>query len=69
MPLEKTVANINFDMLNLDGATTDIIGLGSDESDLGWVFAEAAREEGESAALVVLQAIYSFSHRLTILQA
>lgn len=51
VPLTKTLANINFDILNMEGATTDIVGLGSDESKLGALFAVAAQDEGTHLSL------------------
>lgn len=50
VPLTRTLANINFDMLNLDGLTLDIVGLGSDETKLGRMFTAAAHAEGMSVS-------------------
>jgi Zn-dependent M28 family amino/carboxypeptidase len=44
VPLAQTVANINLDMLNVLGVTTDITALGADRSTLGKFIAEIAKE-------------------------
>lgn len=43
-PIEKTVANINLDSMNVLGLTTDITPLGADRSTLGKVIAAVASE-------------------------
>ncbi len=46
VPLSQMVANINVDSGNLHGATDDIVGIGSERSDLAGLLAEVARAEG-----------------------
>lgn len=50
MPLERTVAVVNLDRANLRGMALDAVALGSDRSDLGASFAQAARDEGLTTA-------------------
>jgi Zn-dependent M28 family amino/carboxypeptidase len=44
VPLQKTIANINLDSMNVLGQTTDLTPLGADRSTLGNVIAEVAKE-------------------------
>ena len=44
VPLQKTIANINLDSMNVLGLTTDIAPLGADRSTLGKVIAAVASE-------------------------
>eukprot|EP00190_Bangiopsis_sp_CCMP1999_P002395 CAMPEP_0198731326 /NCGR_PEP_ID=MMETSP1475-20131203/29230_1 /TAXON_ID= ORGANISM="Unidentified sp., Strain CCMP1999" /NCGR_SAMPLE_ID=MMETSP1475 /ASSEMBLY_ACC=CAM_ASM_001111 /LENGTH=568 /DNA_ID=CAMNT_0044494283 /DNA_START=291 /DNA_END=1997 /DNA_ORIENTATION=- len=44
--LKKVVAMINFDGMNIWGKTRDIVGIGSELSDIGNLLREAAQEEG-----------------------
>ena len=44
VPIEKTIANINLDSMNVLGPTTDISPLGADRSTLGKVIATVAAE-------------------------
>jgi Zn-dependent M28 family amino/carboxypeptidase len=46
VPLKDIAAVLNMDVMNLFGKTRDIAALGMDQSSLGKVFAEAARQEG-----------------------
>ncbi|HXF94678.1 MAG TPA: M28 family peptidase, partial [Gemmatimonadales bacterium] len=46
VPLRRTAAVLNLDVLNVRGATRDISALGADRSTLGAAFAAAARAEG-----------------------
>ncbi|GIW52875.1 MAG: hypothetical protein KatS3mg081_2230 [Gemmatimonadales bacterium] len=48
-PASRTVAVLNLDIGNLWGATTDVVGVGSELSSLGETLAQAARVEGLSA--------------------
>jgi Zn-dependent M28 family amino/carboxypeptidase len=57
VPLARTLANINFDMLNLEGPTLDIVGLGSDETKLGRMFVAAAHAEGTTQSPVHSRAV------------
>ena len=45
IPLDRTAAELNLDVVNVRGATRDIDALGVDRSTLGPVFEEAARAE------------------------
>src|SRR5262249_2055866 len=47
-PLERTLANINMDVINLWGPTTDIISIGHGNSTLDDALAEAARGQGRT---------------------
>jgi Zn-dependent M28 family amino/carboxypeptidase len=44
-PLQNTIANINFDILNVYGKTRDIVALGSEKSDLQHYFRKACEKE------------------------
>jgi Zn-dependent M28 family amino/carboxypeptidase len=44
VPLQKTIANINLDSMNVIGQTTDLTPLGADRSMLGNIIAEVAKE-------------------------
>ena len=46
IPLRNIAAVLNMDVMNLFGRTRDIAALGMDQSSLGKVFTEAARQEG-----------------------
>ena len=46
VPLSQMVANVNVDSGNLDGETDDIVGIGSERSDMGGLLRAAARAEG-----------------------
>ena len=46
VPLAQMVANVNVDSGNLFGETDDIVGIGSERSDLRALLVEAARAEG-----------------------
>jgi Zn-dependent M28 family amino/carboxypeptidase len=46
IPLRNIAAVLNMDVMNLFGRTRDISALGLDQSSLGRVFAQAARQEG-----------------------
>ncbi len=46
IPLSQMVANVNVDSGNLNGATDDIVGIGSERSDLAGLLAAAAGAEG-----------------------
>ncbi len=46
VPLAQMVANVNVDSGNLFGETDDIVGIGSERSDLRALLSEAARAEG-----------------------
>ena len=46
VPLPRTIANINLDSGNLFGRTRDIVGIGSERSDLAALLRQAARQEG-----------------------
>lgn len=46
IPLKDIAAVLNMDVMNLFGKTRDIAALGLDQSSLGKVFTEAARQEG-----------------------
>ena len=46
VPLDQVVANVNVDSGNLYGETDDIVGIGSERSDLARLLAAAARAEG-----------------------
>ncbi|HKE12370.1 MAG TPA: M20/M25/M40 family metallo-hydrolase [Myxococcota bacterium] len=49
-PISQTAADINLDEVNVRGATRDIGALGSDQSSLGSMFAEAAGAESLKVA-------------------
>lgn len=46
VPLKQMAAMLNMDVTNLHGPTTDVAVLGADQSDLGDIFAAAAKAEG-----------------------
>ena len=50
-PLKNTAAVLNVDGMNLDGRTTDVGALGTDQSSLGAVFRSAAAAEGLRVSL------------------
>lgn len=50
-PLKDMAAILNLDGMNLDGRTTDVGALGTDQSSLGAVFRSAARAEGLRVSL------------------
>ena len=45
IPMNRTIANVNVDSGNLFGRTRDIVGIGSERSDLAVLLRDAAREE------------------------
>jgi Zn-dependent M28 family amino/carboxypeptidase len=49
-PLERTLANINLDVINLWGPTTDIISIGTGQTDLEDRLAEIAARRGRTVA-------------------
>jgi len=50
IPLENIVAVVNLDRANVRGRTTDIVGLGAEESGLGGYLAQVAAAEGMAVA-------------------
>jgi hypothetical protein len=65
VPLARTLANINFDMLNLEGPTLDIVGLGSDETKLGRMFVAAAHAEGTHSPTFTPYLLHPCAHART----
>ncbi len=51
VPLAKTIANVNVDSGNLNGATDDIVGIGAERSDMLGLLRQAAEGEGMTVTM------------------
>jgi len=46
VPIQRTIIDINFDIMNVHGATKDVVGLGAELSELSNLFQQAVQHEG-----------------------